>query len=177
MATAPNANFPLLRLPRPHSRFSLPQTPPSTFLRRKLRPATIRAAVVGDGDFGARDPFPAEIESNFGDKAPMPEDEAQKLLKKVVGWRLVDNGRGQFKLRCLWKLRDFKCCVELINRISNAVDDANHFPDIHLDQPNQVTAELWTSAIGGLSMNDFIIAAKIDEIKTIDLAARKRAWA
>ncbi|XP_022996033.1 uncharacterized protein LOC111794746 [Cucurbita pepo subsp. pepo] len=210
MATTPTANFPLLRLPRPHSRFSLPPSPSTTLLRRKLRPATIRAAVVGDGDFGARDPFPAEIESNFGDKvigfsntehkilipnvralalsqqqcvpisslqAPMPEDEAQKLLKKVVGWRLVDNGRGQFKLRCLWKLRDFKCCVELINRISNAVDDANHFPDIHLDQPNQVTAELWTSAIGGLSMNDFIVAAKIDEIKTIDLAARKRAWA
>ena len=117
MATTPTANFPLLRLPRPHSRFSLPPSPSTTLLRRKLRPATIRAAVVGDGDFGARDPFPAEIESNFGDKvigfsntehkilipnvralalsqqqcvpisslqAPMPEDEAQKLLKKVI---------------------------------------------------------------------------------------------
>ncbi|ESW17446.1 hypothetical protein PHAVU_007G240500 [Phaseolus vulgaris] len=161
------------------------------------------------GDFGARDPFPAELESSFGEKVlgygntehrilipnisalslsqqdcapispsqpPISEHDAQMLVRKVVGWRLV-NEEGGHKLRCLWKLRDFKCGVELINRISKVAEAAGHFPNIYLEQPNQVRAELWTTSIGGLSMNDFIVAAKIDEIKTSDLVPRKRVWA
>lgn len=161
------------------------------------------------GDFGARDPFPAELESKFGEKvlgnvdtqhkilipnisalslsqqrctptsplqAPMSEDDAQKLIRKVVGWRLLQE-EGGLKLQCLWKLRDYKCGVELVNRIYEVAEAAGHFPNIHLEQPNQVRAELWTASIGGLSMNDFIVAAKIDEIKTSDLVPRKRVWA
>ncbi|KAK6926235.1 Pterin 4 alpha carbinolamine dehydratase [Dillenia turbinata] len=161
------------------------------------------------GDFGARDPFPEEIESNFGDKvlgawstehkilipnlaalslaqldcspvsplqSPMSEDDASQLLRKVVGWRLLDED-GRLKLQCLWKLRDFKSGVELINRISEVAEAAGHFPNLHLEQPNQVRAELWTDSIGGLSMNDFIVAAKIDQIKTSDLVPKKRIWA
>lgn len=52
------------------------------------------------------------------------------------------------KLQCLWKLRDFKCGVELINRIYVAVEPTGHFPSLHLEQPNQVRAELWTSSMG-----------------------------
>ncbi|KAK2454179.1 pterin-4-alpha-carbinolamine dehydratase 2, mitochondrial [Trifolium repens] len=161
------------------------------------------------GDFGARDPFPAELESKFGEKvlgtyntehkilipnisalslsqqdclpisplqSPLSQDDANQLIRKVLGWRLV-NEDGVLKIRCLWKLRDFKCGVELINRISNVVESAGHFPNIHIEQPNQVRAELWTTSIGGLSMNDFIVAAKIDQIKTSDLVPRKRVWA
>ncbi|XP_020229237.1 probable pterin-4-alpha-carbinolamine dehydratase, chloroplastic [Cajanus cajan] len=168
-------------------------------------------ATVDDflGDFGARDPFPAELESGFGEKVlgygntehkilipnisalslsqqdcapisplqpPISKDDAQTLVRKVVGWRLVDE-EGALKLKCLWKLRDFKCGVELINRISKVTEAAGHFPNIYLEQPNQVRAELWTASIGGLSMNDFIVASKIDEIKTSDLVPRKRVWA
>ncbi|KAF8380628.1 hypothetical protein HHK36_028117 [Tetracentron sinense] len=169
------------------------------------------SALGGDllGDFGARDPFPAEIESGFGEKVlgsgntehrilipnisalslaqqecgplspfqpPLSKDDAQKLLRKVVGWRLLDD-EGGLKLQCLWKLRDFKCGVELINRIYRVAEATGHFPNLHLEQSNQVRAELWTASIGGLSMNDFIVAAKIDEIKTSDLVPKKRVWA
>lgn len=161
------------------------------------------------GEFGARDPFPAEIESGFAEKVlgnvntehkiliptvaalslsqqectpisplqdPMSKDDAQKLLKKVLGWRLLDEESG-LKLQCLWKLRDFKCGVELVNRIYKATESCGHFPNVHLEQPNQVRAELWTASLGGLSLNDFIVAAKIDEIKTSDLVPKKRVWA
>ncbi|KAK1436866.1 hypothetical protein QVD17_02650 [Tagetes erecta] len=161
------------------------------------------------GDFGARDPFPAEVETNFCEnvgtfdtehkilipniaalslaqqqltpisdlQSPFSEDDAKSLLRKVVGWKLV-NENGTLKLQCLWKLKDHDCGVELLNRISNAIGSTSHFSNVHLEQnSNQVKAELWTSSIGGLSMNDFIVAAKIDEIKTSDLLPRKRAWA
>ncbi|KAG9143144.1 hypothetical protein Leryth_024156 [Lithospermum erythrorhizon] len=161
------------------------------------------------GDFGARDPFPAELESSFGDKVlgnvntehkilipnasalslseqdcsplphlqpPLTEHEAKQLLFKVVGWKVVPVD-GVLRLQCLWRLRDFNSAVELINRICKAVEQTGHFPDIHIQQNNQVRAELWTTSIGGLSINDFIVAAKIDKVKSSDLALKKRAWA
>lgn len=191
----------LLQLPR------LPKLRPPTPGRLAFRTRAMGKDLLGD--FGARDPFPAELESKFGDKVlgnvdtehrilipvasafslaeqdcspvspvqqPMSLDDAQKLLKKVVGWRLLEEESG-LKLQCLWKLRDFKCGVELINRIYNVVEPTAHFPSLYLEPPNQVRAELWTSSVGGLSMNDFIIAAKIDRIKTSDLAPKKRVWA
>ncbi|OMO94793.1 Transcriptional coactivator/pterin dehydratase [Corchorus capsularis] len=199
--------LPRLSSPRHHHRRHLAtQSRPSAL---RIRAMTSDFANNFLGDFGARDPFPAEIESNFGDKVlgdfgtehkilipkaaafslaqqdcspispsqpPMSLEDAKALLMKVVGWRLLDE-EGGLKLQCLWKLRDFKCGVELINRIYNVVEATGHFPSLHLEGPNQVRAELWTSSIGGLSMNDFIVAAKIDEIKTSDLAPRKRIWA
>ncbi|CAI0417344.1 unnamed protein product [Linum tenue] len=183
----------------------------SSILSRQNRVSAgkfITRANGGDmlGDFGARDPFPAEVESRFGEKVlgnmdtehkilipnisamslaqqecspvspvqpPMSKDDAQRLLKKVLGWRLLEE-EGGLKLQCLWKLKDFGCGIELINRIHRVTEASGHFPNLHLEHPNQVRAELWTRTIGGLTMNDFIVAAKIDAIKTSDLAPRKR---
>ncbi|ONK55997.1 uncharacterized protein A4U43_C10F3080 [Asparagus officinalis] len=193
---------------KPTTPFSTPS--PSSRRRSKARSHKI-SAVGGDllGDFGARDPFDAEIESNFGEKvlgysntehkilipnlsalslsqrscepvsdsqSPMAREDAEKLLNKVVGWRLVE-GDGGIRLQCLWKVRNYECGEELIKRINRVAEDAGYYPNLHIVEPNQVRAELWTSSIGGLSMNDFIMAAKIDEIKTMDLLPKKRVWA
>ncbi|CAH1454293.1 unnamed protein product [Lactuca virosa] len=53
-------------------------------------------------------------------QSPIFDDDAQQLLRKVVGWRLVKE-EGKLKLRCLWKLRDYECGVILINKIFNIV--------------------------------------------------------
>ncbi|XVF54837.1 hypothetical protein PTKIN_Ptkin05aG0213300 [Pterospermum kingtungense] len=213
MATTTTTPFALTVLlpphpsPRHHHHHLLTRFCSPTRSRLSLR--TRATAPDSLGDFGARDPFPQEIESGFAEKVlgnvdtehkilipnasalslaqqdcspvsplqpPMSVDDAKALLKKVVGWRLLDE-EGGLKLQCLWKLRDFKSGVELINRIYKVTEATGHFPNIHLEEPNQVRAELWTASIGGLSMNDFIVAAKIDEIKTSDLAPRKRIWA
>ncbi|CAH2070497.1 unnamed protein product [Thlaspi arvense] len=162
------------------------------------------------GDFGARDPYPEEIASQFGDKvlgnqstehkilipnasvlslsqlqcspvspsqAPLSADDAKTLLHKVLGWSIVEDEAGGLKIRCMWKVRDYGCGVELINRIHKVAEASGHYPSLHLENPTQVRAELSTSSIGGLSMNDFIMAAKIDDIKTSDLSPRKRVWA
>ncbi|RZC86553.1 hypothetical protein C5167_029907 [Papaver somniferum] len=115
------------------------------------------------GDFGARDPFPAEIESQFGDKECTPLDPSQPPLTKQVAQQLLR--------------KDYKSGIELINRIYNVASTTGYYPDLHLEQPNQVRAQIYTPSIGGLSMNDFILAAKIDDIKTSDLVPKKRVWA
>ncbi|XP_057778499.1 probable pterin-4-alpha-carbinolamine dehydratase, chloroplastic [Salvia miltiorrhiza] len=195
---------PLLSLSRISTRKCLPSTPSPRRTSLRIRASEIDLL----GDFGARDPFPAEIESNFADKvqgnvntehkilipnasalslaqmncAPISDlqqlsvDDAKKLLFKVVGWKLVDEGEG-LKLEGLWKVRDEKCGEELINRIRDKVESTGHLPELHFEAPNQVRARLWTSSIGGLSFNDFIVAAKIDEIKVSDLQPRLRVWA
>ncbi|PIA50383.1 hypothetical protein AQUCO_01300846v1, partial [Aquilegia coerulea] len=202
-STFPNTKHPTIRT----TLYASPHT-----LSNRRRKNQYQILATGDdllGDFGGRDPFPAEIESQFGNKvvgnfntehkilipnlsalslaqqectevslsqSPMSAQDAQQLIRKVIGWRLVDDG-GSLKLQCLWKLRDYKSAVELVNRIYRVVEDTKHYPNLHVEQPNQVRAELWTTAIGGLSMNDFIVAAKIDEIKTSDLVPQRRAWA
>ncbi|RVW39297.1 putative pterin-4-alpha-carbinolamine dehydratase [Vitis vinifera] len=189
MATTTPGLFSLPLSPQPQARsFQLIHLASPT----RPRLGRVALAVGGDllGDFGARDPFPAEIESKFGEKVLGNLDTEHKILipnvsalslaqqecSPVVGWRLSDEA-GVLKLQCLWKLRDFKCGVELINRIYKVAEAAGHFPNLHLEQPNQIRAELWTASIGGLSMNDFIVAAKIDEIRTSDLVPKKRIWA
>lgn len=87
------------------------------------------------------------------------------------------DGEGGMRIQCLWKVRNYGCGVELITRIYHVAEAAGHFPNLHLEQPNQVRAELWTASIGGMSTNDFILAAKIDQIKTSDLLPKKRIWA
>ncbi|KAL0316974.1 UNVERIFIED_CONTAM: putative pterin-4-alpha-carbinolamine dehydratase, chloroplastic [Sesamum angustifolium] len=207
MASAPHLAFsPLLSLSK------TPARRPQNFLSSTCKRNSLKIRATAPdllGDFGARDPFPAELESNFGEKVlgnvstehkilipsasalslaqqecvpvsqlqqPMSEDDAKKLLFKVVGWKIVHE-EGGLKLQGLWKVRDTKCGEELINRITKAVESTGHLPTLHLDVPNQVRAELWTSSIGGLSINDFIVAAKIDEVKVSDLQPRLRAWA
>ncbi|XP_008794861.1 probable pterin-4-alpha-carbinolamine dehydratase, chloroplastic [Phoenix dactylifera] len=192
--------------------FSSSVSPFSSLSRRTRRGRRLRPLAMGGdllGDFGARDPFPAEIESNFCENVvgnvdtehrilipnlsalsiaqmscelvspsqpPISRKDAEKLLKKVVGWRLVEDD-GEAKLQCLWRVRDYGCGVELITRIYKVAEAAGHYPNLHLEPPNQVRVELWTSSIGGLSMNDFIVAARIDKIKTLDLLPNKRIWA
>ncbi|CAN8302321.1 unnamed protein product [Cochlearia groenlandica] len=186
---------------------------PAIRTKRKPNRLTItRSNLAQDflGDFGARDPYPEEIASQFGDKvlgnqstehkilipnasvlslsqlqtspvspsqAPLSADDAKTLLHKVLGWSIVEDEAGGLKIRCMWKVRDFGCGVELINRIHKAIEASGHYPSLHLEHPSQVRAELYTTSIGGLSMNDFIVAAKIDDIKTSDLSPRKRVWA
>jgi 4a-hydroxytetrahydrobiopterin dehydratase len=54
--------------------------------------------------------------------------------------------------------------VEFFNKVAALAEEEGHHPDLHLEGYRQVAVELWTHAIGGLSENDFILAAKINQI-------------
>ncbi|KAL6645333.1 hypothetical protein ACP70R_016941 [Stipagrostis hirtigluma subsp. patula] len=196
--------------------FSRPAATTCSFVRRNHSGRRMRGSVVAMadllGDLGARDPFPEEMESNFGEKvlgnvdtlhriliptlsalslarlplqpdaAPLSLHDARRLLHKVVGWRLLlsdDQERPQ-RLQCLWKVRDEPCGQELIARITAALDGVDHPPAALLfEAPNQVRAELSSPSAAGncLTVNDYIVAARIDQVKTLDLVPKKRVWA
>jgi 4a-hydroxytetrahydrobiopterin dehydratase len=85
---------------------------------------------------------------------------AQSLLNDVKGWELVE-ARA---IRKMVKCKDFLDAVSLIQKIAPVAEAEDHHPDLHLTGYRKLTIELSTHAIGGLSENDFILAAKIDQL-------------
>ncbi|TWT46715.1 4a-hydroxytetrahydrobiopterin dehydratase [Botrimarina hoheduenensis] len=96
---------------------------------------------------------------------PCPLDQAQHLLKQLPGWRLTHEGQ---RIRKDWVVKNFMSGMAFFNRCAEVAEEDGHHPDLHLEGYRHVAVELWTHAIGGLSENDFIVAAKIDQLP-IDL--------
>lgn len=98
-----------------------------------------------------------------GGVAAYSQADAEKQLAKLTGWRLTHDGK---RIRKDWKMKNFVAGIELFNAVARVAEADQHHPDLHLEEYRKVWIELWTHAIGGLSENDFILAAKIDEISS-----------
>ena len=92
---------------------------------------------------------------------PLSPAEAEAQLRQVEGWSLVQGGQ---QIRREWTVRNFMAGIEFFNKVASLAEEEGHHPDLHLEGYRQVAVELWTHAIGGLSENDFILAAKINQI-------------
>lgn len=90
--------------------------------------------------------------------APMAESEARKHLAEISGWTLADDSK---KIEKVFKHADFKTAMMFINKVAEIAESEGHHPDIAISY-STVTITLWTHAVLGLSLNDFILAAKID---------------
>ncbi|MBI2790306.1 MAG: 4a-hydroxytetrahydrobiopterin dehydratase [Elusimicrobia bacterium] len=95
-----------------------------------------------------------------GGAAPLSLKEAKKLLTKVRGWRLV-KGKA---LRQELVMADFPAAIEFVHDVAQEAESEGHHPDLHLTGYRNLAIDLSTHAIGGLSLNDFILAAKIDAL-------------
>ena len=59
-------------------------------------------------------------------------------------------------------MKNFKAGIDFLRRVADLAEDEGHHPEIHLTGFRHVWIEIWTHAVGGLTENDFILAAKID---------------
>jgi 4a-hydroxytetrahydrobiopterin dehydratase len=87
--------------------------------------------------------------------------EAEDQLKNLTGWRITGDGQ---RIRKDWVVKNFMAGIEFFNAVAKLAEEEQHHPDLHLEGYRNVWIELWTHAIGGLSENDFILAAKIDQL-------------
>ncbi|MEZ4751398.1 MAG: 4a-hydroxytetrahydrobiopterin dehydratase [Bdellovibrionota bacterium] len=85
-------------------------------------------------------------------------EKAREWLEKVPGWELREK-----KIEKGFKFKNFVEAMRFVNQMADIAEAEGHHPDISIHY-NQVTVTLWTHAIGGLSENDFILAAKIEAI-------------
>ena len=96
-----------------------------------------------------------------GGVAPCTLGESQDQLKVLDGWELTHDGQ---RIRKDWKVKNFMAGIKFFNACAEVAEEDGHHPDLHIVGYRNVSVELWTHAIGGLSENDFILAAKIDQL-------------
>ncbi|MBX3421309.1 MAG: 4a-hydroxytetrahydrobiopterin dehydratase [Pirellulaceae bacterium] len=91
-----------------------------------------------------------------------PLDSATAQLQRLDGWRLTYDGK---RIRKDWQLQNFMQGIRFFEQVAELAEAEGHHPDLHLEGYRHVWIEIWTHAIGGLSENDFILAAKIDGLR------------
>lgn len=95
-----------------------------------------------------------------GDVPPMKgEDLAQYRKQLGEDWNII----GEHHMEKEFKLKDWRQAVDMTNKIAELADQEDHHPDILLSY-GKVKVTLWTHKINGLSENDFILAAKIEQL-------------
>ncbi len=87
--------------------------------------------------------------------------ECLPLLKHVSGWVLNDQAT---MISRSWLARDFMEAIGFFDNIAKLAEEEGHHPDLHLTGYRDVRVDIFTHAIGGLSENDFILAAKVNAI-------------
>ena len=95
-----------------------------------------------------------------GGTPALSREEIKKYAKEIHGWKVVNK-----KLYKEFKFKDFRGSVNFIKKVADIADGENHHPDIYVFY-NVVRLEIWTHAIRGLTENDFILAVKVDKIKS-----------
>ncbi|XP_051133773.1 pterin-4-alpha-carbinolamine dehydratase 2, mitochondrial-like [Andrographis paniculata] len=92
---------------------------------------------------------------------PMTGEAAKILIQQVPGWNLLNEGGFQ-KLHRSWKVKTFVKGMEFLRLVADISEAEGHHPDLHLVEWNNIKIDIWTHAVGGLTENDFILAAKIN---------------
>ena len=98
-----------------------------------------------------------------GGVIPFDISEIHKYQKKVDGWLLNQNEKNMFFLEKNFKFKNFVESQNFINDVGKISEDEGHHPDIIFGW-GYAKINITTHAIKGLSENDFILAAKIDQI-------------
>ncbi len=92
---------------------------------------------------------------------PYSQEETSQQLTHLAGWYVTHDGQ---RIRKDWTVRNFLAGLDFFNQVAQLAEADGHHPDLHIESYRNVSIELWTHAIGGLSENDFILAAKIDQL-------------
>ena len=98
-----------------------------------------------------------------GGVIPFDISEVHKYQKKVDGWDIIQNEKKIFLLQKKFFFKNFIDSQNFINLVGKISEEEGHHPDINFGWGYAVI-KITTHAIQGLSENDFIIAAKIDQI-------------
>ncbi len=88
-------------------------------------------------------------------------EQVRTLHAAVPLWRLTDDGKS---IRREWRVKDFTTALDFFHRVAEVAEAEGHHPDLHLTDYRNVALELSTHAVGGLTENDFILAAKLDQL-------------
>jgi 4a-hydroxytetrahydrobiopterin dehydratase len=110
-----------------------------------------------------------------GDLPALAPHEAQNLLAQLAqGWQLTHQNTRLYRQ---FRFKTFKGALKLVNLVAEVAEEEKHHPNFHFTW-GEVELEIWTHEVGGLTENDFILAAKVDAVYDAymaEIAAKKAA--
>ena len=101
-----------------------------------------------------------------GGVTPFDISEIHKYQKKVDGWGIEKNKKNVFFLEKIFKFENFENSQKFVHKVGKVSEEEGHHPDITFGW-GYAKINITTHAIEGLSENDFILAAKIDQIPNV----------
>lgn len=95
-----------------------------------------------------------------GGVAPLTREEFTVYLPQVENWQIIEDK----SIERVFTLKNFMAVIELVNKIAAIAESEGHHPDLLVHDYKKLKVSLTTHAIQGLSVNDFVLAVKIDEL-------------
>ena len=92
----------------------------------------------------------------------LSETEIEELRPQVPEWQVVEE-EGESRLRRAFRFKNFRQALDFTNAVGAAAEEQDHHP-VLVTEWGKVTVTWWTHAIRGLHRNDFIMAARTDEL-------------
>ena len=105
-----------------------------------------------------------KCEACRADAPRVTDDELPDLLKQIPDWQPITNG-SVLKLNKVFNFNNYAEAISFTNKIAELAEEEDHHPAILLEW-GRVEVTWWTHKIGGLHKNDFIAAAKTDQLNT-----------
>ena len=96
------------------------------------------------------------------DAPKVSDEELTELMAQIPDWtpQVYD---GVMQLQRVYKFKNFRLALAFTNRVGAMAEAEGHHPGL-LTEWGKVTVTWWTHAINGLHINDFVCAAKTDEV-------------
>jgi len=86
--------------------------------------------------------------------------ELEALKKQLPGWKVAN----EHHLHRRFEFPDFVQALAFVNKVGELAEQQGHHPDILLTW-GKVEITIWTHKVDGLTESDFILAAKIDQLR------------
>jgi 4a-hydroxytetrahydrobiopterin dehydratase len=100
----------------------------------------------------------------------LTENEVDFNLTTLKGWSLDDN---ESRIVKTFEFKDFNAAFNVMCDIADVAEELNHHPDWY-NSYNKLNIKLTSHDVGGLTMNDFELASRIEEIITKSTKKRPR---
>ena len=97
-----------------------------------------------------------------GGELTLTDDQIAELLPQVPDWQVVER-EGVKRLERVFEFSNFAQALAFTNKVGDQAEEEGHHPAL-LTEWGKVTVSWWTHKIGGLHQNDFIMAARTDEL-------------
>ncbi|TSC56285.1 MAG: pterin-4a-carbinolamine dehydratase [Parcubacteria group bacterium Greene0714_21] len=124
---------------------------PYKLIEKKCVPCEARHSTV-PGEGGAQPFTVSQIRDYLVQLNPSTSSEQE--------WEVLDDK----KIKKQFKFKNFKEAIAFVNKVAELAEQEGHHPDVRIFGYKNVEIELSTHAINGLSENDFILAAKIEQL-------------